>query len=102
MVIVIDRSVTALQAADRSCGATLELVIIVAVQKVVFAVVLILHDGFGLGQARLECGAIALPFDPRAISITAPFQIGLGQIGLVGPQPFINHRLQTSAICSGF
>ena len=48
---MIDRAVLALEGGD-GCGcAALKLVVIVGVEQIVFAVVLVLHDGFGLGQA---------------------------------------------------
>ncbi len=58
MVIVIDRAILALKRVNGRGGAALELIIIVAVQDVVFAVVLILDDGIRLFQPRFEPVAI--------------------------------------------
>src|SRR6056297_1951422 len=101
MVVVIDRPILPLQRADGGRGPALELVVIVAVQQVMLAVVLILHDRLSLPQPRLEPLAVGPALFSGAVSVAAPGQISLRQIGLVGPEPLVDHRLQPRAIGAG-
>ncbi len=78
---------------DRRGDAALELVIIVAVQQVVLAIVLILHHGVGLRQPCGKQVALGVPFDARAIGIATPVEIDIGQIGAVVPDLLVDHRL---------
>jgi len=65
------------------------------------AVVLILHHRLNLGQAGGQRGLVLHPVAILAVGVAAPFDIGGGQIGLVGPEPLVDHRLQTCAISAG-
>ena len=98
MVVVIDRAGAALERLDSGRGASFELVVVVAVQEIVLAVVLVLDDGLGLAKPGLKGRAGTGALGVSAIGIAAPFQIGVGEIGLVGPKTLVDHRLEPRAI----
>ena len=58
-----------------------------------FAVVLVLDDGLDLFEAVFKSAAVTFAIAVCAVCVATPFKIGLAQIGFVGPEAFINHRL---------
>src|SRR5436190_23805824 len=79
----------------------LELVIVVAVQEIVLAVVLVVQYGVGRGEARLEQAAFRPSLAAGAIGPLAPAKIGLGEIAFLVPDPLVDQGLQTGAIGPG-
>ena len=96
VVVVIDRALLALQHLDRRGGPSLELVVIVAVEQIVFAVVLVLDDGLDLAQPLAQPVVIGGAF-PRAIGVSAPFDVGPPEVGRIAPEPLVDHRLEARA-----
>src|SRR5437763_7244440 len=79
----------------------LELVIVVAVEQVVLAIVLVVQDSVGRGEARLEQAALGPSLAAGAIGPLAPAKIGLGEIAVLPPDPLVDQGLQTGAIGPG-
>ena len=100
MVVVIDARAEAGEFFDRREQAAFELVIVVAVEQVVLAVVLVLDHRFDRTQPFLEEAAFGMALRVGAVGITAPDQIGFGKIGTVLPALFVDQRLQPGAIGS--
>ena len=85
MVIVIDFDAFALQRLDRGGKPTLELVIIIAIEKVMLAIILIVNDRFDGAQTPFQGLAFGAAFQTGAIGIVSPLQIGFGKICIVLP-----------------
>src|SRR3954451_17632722 len=98
MVVVVDRDRAARQVAYRDRQPTLELGIVVAVEQVVFPVVLVVQYGVGLGEPRFEQAALRPALATGAVGPPAPAEIGVGQIGIVPPDPLVDHCLQTGTV----
>src|SRR6476619_5132190 len=98
MIVVIDRDRAPRQMPDRDRQPTLELVVVVAVEQVVFAVVLVVQYGVGIGEPRLEQAALRPAFAAGAVRPAAPAEIGIGQIGIILPDALIDQSLQTGAV----
>src|SRR5258708_31192460 len=83
MVVVVDRRVAPRKAANRGGETAFELVIIVAVEQIVFAIVLVVDDGVGGGESLLKQAALPFSLGAGAIGPLAPAEIGIGEIALV-------------------
>ena len=94
---MIDRDVLALERVDRRRDTAFELVVIVAVEDVVFAVVLVLDDGLSRLQPRLKARSVpcARFF---AVGVGGPFQIGLAEVRAALPEAFVDHGLKACAV----
>ncbi len=101
MVVVIDLGPDTRDMFDRRRHAALELVVVVAIEQVVFAIVLVLHHGLDRAQAFLEQPAFRLALLTCSIGIATPDEITLGEIGAVGPAFFVDQCLQARAIGAG-
>src|SRR3546814_9426435 len=86
---------------DRRGQAPFELIIIIAVEQVVLAIVLVLDQGVGLGQALREEAAFGIALHAAAIGMAAPVEIDVRQVGAVVPDLLVDHRLEARAIGSG-
>src|SRR6267378_281206 len=93
-----DRRLPAGKMSDGNGETAFELVVIVAVKDVVFAVVLVVDDRLGDGEAHAEKRAFFSPLGARAIGIAAPGEIRLGKFGVALPAAFVNQRLQTGTV----
>ncbi len=102
MVVVIDRRLLAREMPHGRRQAAFELIIVIRIQQIMFPVVLVLHHPLGCGQQGLELAVGRLSGQFGAIGITAPGQIGLGQIAIVPPTLFIDQGLQPGTIGPGF
>src|SRR3954468_13332312 len=100
MVVVIDSDRPSRQVPYRDCQPALELVVIVAVEQIVLAVVLVVQHGVGLGEPRLEQAALRLALTAGTVGPAAPAEIGVGQIGIVLPDPLVDQCLQSGAVGS--
>src|SRR6185312_9824839 len=98
MIVVIDRRRHTREMADRDCEPALELIVIVAVEQIVLAIVLILDDGFDGFEPRTEKRLRLLPRRAGAISEAAPGEISLGEIARIGPAALVDQRLEPRAI----
>ena len=83
---------------DRDRQPALELVVIVAVEQIVLAVVLVVQHGIGLGEPRFEKPALRSALAAGAIRPAAPAEIGVGKIGIVAPDALVDHGLQSGAV----
>ena len=101
MVVVIDRAARVPTGADGDRQAALELVVIVAVEQVVLAVVLVVQHGVGGGEPRFEQAALGRALAAGAIGLAAPAEIGVGEIGLVLPDALVDQGLQSGAVGAG-
>ena len=90
MVVVIDRGTRTAKLLGRGRHAALELIIIVAVEQIVLAIVLVLHDRLDRAQSFLENAALGSSFLAGTIGITAPDEIGFGQIRAPFPSLLID------------
>ena len=97
---MIDGSGLALQAGNGCCRASFKLVIVIAIEQVMLAVVLVLNNGFHLSEAGLKPFAIFIAGTAMAIGIASPFQIGGAKICLSVPDALIDQCLQASPIGS--
>ncbi len=70
---------------DRRGEAALELVVVVAVEQIVLAVVLVVHDGLDLGEPVFEQPVLGSALRPRAVGIAAPGHVGAREIGRRSP-----------------
>src|SRR5260370_41292817 len=84
----------------REREAALKLVVIVAVEQVVLAVVLVVEHRVGAGEAGFEEAAPGLALAAGAVGPLAPAEIGVGEIAVVLPDPLVDQGLQTGAIGS--
>src|SRR3954467_8359436 len=98
MVIVIDRDRASRQVPYRDRQPALELVIIVAVEQIVLAVVLVMQYGVGRGEPPLEQAPLGSALAAGAIGPAAPGEIGVGKVGLVPPDALVDHYLQSGAV----
>ena len=98
MVVVIDPDWRTFQGFDGSREAAFELIIVVAVENVVLAIVLILENGVEAAQARLEGPALGTALQPRAIGILPPLNIAFRELVLALPNALIDQRLKSRAI----
>src|SRR3954451_8047370 len=98
MVVVVDRHRAARQVPYRDCQPALELVIIIAVEQIVFAVVLVVQHGVGFGESRFEQAALRPALPAGTVGPAAPAEISVGQIGIVPPDPLVDQCLQTGAV----
>ena len=64
-----------------------ELIVVVAVEQVVLAVVLIMQDGLNRAQPGLEQPAFRRTLHPAAIGVAAPGEIGFAPRSLSVSQP---------------
>src|SRR5229473_2196284 len=101
MIIVVDRRVAPRQMPHGEREPALELIVIVAVEEVVLAIVLVVDDGVGRSEARFEESPFGAPLAAGAIGPLAPTEIGIGQIALVLPDPLVDQGLQAGAIGPG-
>ena len=98
MVIVIDRNIAARQMRHRRRQPAGELVVIIAVEDVVFAIVLIVQHSIRGGETCLQRAARLDALGILAVSMTGPDKECLGEIGPVLPQLLVDQRLQAGAI----
>lgn len=98
MIVVVDGGHCPGQAFNRRGHAALELVIVITVEKVVFAIILILHDRLNRTQPFFQKAAFRLPFLARAIGIAAPDKPCFRQIVAASPAILVDQRLQTRTI----
>ena len=92
---------------DRRCQPALELIVIIAVQEVMLAVVLIVDDAIGSDERRLKGRACWLALLAAAIAVAgvrkaAPRQIAFRQIIQAGPGTAVDQCLQAGTIGAGF
>src|SRR5918995_2911421 len=101
MVVVVDLGLLAREITYGGGDAALELVVVVAVQNVVLAVVLIVQDELDRGEALLEQAVLGDALGRAAIGIAAPGDIGTREVGLALPAALVDQRLQPRAIGAG-
>src|SRR5207237_10591957 len=78
--------------------AALELVIIVAVEQIVLAIVLVVQHRFRYREARLKQLAFGAAFATGGIGPLTPAEVGVSKIRLILPDPLIDQRLQSGAV----
>ena len=78
--------------ADGGNHAAVELQIIVAVENVMFAVVLIVERHFDVAQAVAECVARVHALLVGGVGVAPPIDVGFGEIVFVLPVAFFNQR----------
>ena len=88
--------------AHRRGDATFELVVVIAVENVVLAVVRIVQDQLDRGESLLEQTVLRHAPRPRRSGVATPGDVGARQIGIVPPSALVDQRLQPSAIRPGF
>src|SRR5437899_3040147 len=98
MVVVVDRWRAARQMPHGKREPALELVVIVAVEQIVLAIILVVQHGFGYRDARLKQLALGAAFTAGGIGPLAPAEISVGEIRLVLPYPLVNQGLQPGAV----
>ena len=99
---MVHRSGLPLQALHRRGRPAFELVVIIAVEQIMLAIVLVLHNRLDLTQPRFETAAVARALAAFAIGVASPFQIGLAKVCLAVPNALINQCLQSRAVGTGF
>ena len=101
MVVVIDRRGPPRQLPDDQRQPALELVVVVAVEQIVLAVVLVVHDRVGGGEPGFEHRPLGPALGAGAIGIPAPAETGIGEIALVLPDALVDQGLQSGAVGAG-
>ena len=101
MIVVKDRRLATGEKTDGRGGATLELVIVIGIQDVMFAVVLVVHYQFGACETALESRVLRRSLGTRAVGIAAPSDISACQIAVILPTAFVDQRLQAGPVCAG-
>src|SRR5258706_14691826 len=101
MVVVIDRRAGAAERRPRGREPALELVVVVAVEQIVLAVVLVVDHRVDRAEQALEALARRQPLGAAAVAVTAagvaaPHQIGLGGGPRVPPAALPDHGLQAA------
>ena len=101
MIVVPDRGLIAGQVADGGGQPAFELVVVVGIEQIVFAVVLVVDDCLHVAETAFEQAVFGGPVRACAIGIAAPGDIGAGQIGIGVPAAFVDQRLQPRAVGAG-
>ena len=78
-----------------------ELVVVVGIQNIVFAVVLGLRDQIDALEALGEIVPRALAFGAAAIGEAAPVEIDIGKVAAIAPATLVHQRLQAGAVGAG-
>ncbi len=102
MVVVVGLGRLPAQVPNRRERAAFELVIIIAVEDVVLAVILIVDHSLNIPQLPAQSLPRCAPSDPLAISVGRPAQERFRQLGGIFPRPTVDQRLQARAIGTGF
>ena len=80
----------------------LELVVVVAVEQVVLAIVLVVQHQLDAAQPPRQLAlAPARPSMPAAIGVAAPGEPGPGEVAVVLPAALVDQRLQPGAVGAG-
>ena len=87
---------------DGGGDAAFELVVIVAVEQVMLAVVLVLDHGIHRGEAIGEQLSFAVALHTAAIGVAAPVEIDIGQIAAFVPDFLVDHGLKPGAVSARF
>jgi len=101
MVVMPDRWRAAREASDDEGEPTLELIVVVAVEQVVLAVILVVQHRIGLCQSRFEHFTLGAALATCSIRVAAPAEIGLGEIGFDVPDPLVDQGLQSGPVGAG-
>ena len=102
MIVVIDLRLAVRLVRDGSGQSAFELVIVVAVQQIVLAIVLVVHDSLDSLQSAGEGAMGSRAVSARCISITAPGDISARQVSRGLPSALVDQGLQPSAVSAGF
>ena len=101
VVVVVERGRAAGVDRHRRRQAALELVVVVAVEQIVLAVVLVLHHRLDRAEPLLEEPVLGRAAFAGAVGPAAPGDVGLGEIARVLPAALVDQRLQTRAVSAG-
>lgn len=102
MVVVVDGRALAAEMLGRGAHAPLELVVVVAVEQIVLAIVLVLDHGFDRAQTLLEKAALRLSILAGTVGVAAPAEVSLGKIAARFPALLVDKRLQARSVSAGF
>src|SRR5262249_35764794 len=102
VVVVPDRGRAARQPPDDQSEPALKLIIIVAVEKIVLAVVLVVEHRLGGSEPRLDHSALGAALGRCTIGVAAPAEPSIGEIGFALPDALVDHHLQPRSIGAGF
>ena len=102
MVVVVDFRASTRHVLDRRRHAAFELVVVVAVEQVVLAIVLILHHRLDRTQPLLEQTSFRLALLAGTIGVAAPDEIGFGEIRPVAPALLVDQGLEAGTIGARF
>ena len=75
-----------------------ELVVVVTVEQVVLAIVLVVQHRLDRPEPGLGEPALGAALAAGGVSVLAPFEQGIRQLGLVIPGALIDQRLQPGAV----
>ena len=105
MVIVVEGGQMTAGSLHRRSQATLELVIVVAVEQIMLAIILIMNNGLNPSQQPVELFGLESGRGGAAIGIggiggAAPGTVGRGEVAATLPLARIDERLQPRAIAS--
>ena len=101
MVVMVDDRLLSAQLLDRSGESSLELVVVVAVEDVVLAIVLVLDHRFYLPEACRKVAPCRRTICAGPVCISTPFQVDFAELLPVVPDVLIDQCLQAGAVGSG-
>src|ERR1043166_534758 len=101
MVVVVNGRHAPRQMPHGEREPTFELVVIIAVEEIVLAIVLVVQYSLGRREAGFQQLALGLPLAARRVSPLPPAEIGVGELGIVLPDALVEQRLQASAVSAG-
>ena len=101
MVVVPDRRRAARKPPHDQRQPALELVIVVAVEQIVLAIVLVVQHRIRGREPLFEHHPLGAALGPGAIGVAAPAEPGIGKIGLVLPDPLVDQGLQSRPVGAG-
>ena len=79
----------------------MELEVIVAVEDVVFAIVLIVDRDLDLRQPAAKRGTSINAMFLPGVGVAAPVDVGFRQVGVIAPVAFVDERKQAGTIATG-
>ena len=98
MVVVEDLGLATREVSHGRGEAALELVVVVAVEQVVLAIVLVVQHQLDACQPTRQLAFGGNSLDPAAVGMAAPGEPGPGEVAIVPPAALVDQRLQPSTI----
>src|SRR3954465_9081580 len=89
VIVVVDRRRASREVPHRQRQPALELVVIIAVEQIVLAIVLVVQHRLGLGEPRFEQVTLRPALAAGAVGPLAPAELQIGKVALVIPDALV-------------